>query len=91
MNERIRELELEAIAYADSKVPADNRYNDIYYSIIRRLLAELIARECAQLAMTQHHSTSPADYDEMDPYDKGCDDTASRISGLIRRIFGVEQ
>ena len=53
--------------------------------------AELIAKRCAVLAMTQHHSTSPADYAEMDPYDKGCDDTASRISGLIRRTFGVEE
>lgn len=50
MNERMRELELEAIAYADSKVPEDNRYNDIYHSIVRRLMAELVVRECATLA-----------------------------------------
>ena len=50
MNERIRELELEAIAYADSKVPADNRYNDIYHSIVRGKFAELIVRECAKQA-----------------------------------------
>ena len=45
MNERIRELELEAIAYADSKVPADNRYNDIYYSIVRRVLVESVLQD----------------------------------------------
>jgi hypothetical protein len=48
MNERIRELELEAIAYADSKVPVNNRYNDIYHSIVRGKFAELIVRECAE-------------------------------------------
>ena len=53
--------------------------------------AKLIAQECARLAMTQHCSTSPADYGNMEPYQQGCDDTASVISGLIRRTFGVEE
>jgi len=48
MNAQIRELELEAIAYADSKVPANDRYNDIYHSIVRGKFAELIVRECAR-------------------------------------------
>lgn len=52
--------------------------------------ARLIALECARLAMTEHHSTSPADYGDMEPYEQGCDDTASVISGKIHRIFGVE-
>jgi hypothetical protein len=47
MNERIKELELEAIAYADSKVPVNDRYNDIYHSIVRNKFAELIVKECA--------------------------------------------
>ncbi len=47
MNERIKELELAAIAYADSKVPANDRYNDIYHSIVRGKFAELIVKECA--------------------------------------------
>ena len=46
MNERMLELELEATAYADSKVPANDRYNDIYHSIVRGKFAELIVREC---------------------------------------------
>ncbi len=50
MNELIQELELEAIAYADSKVPDADRYNDIYHSIVRGKFAELIVRECATLA-----------------------------------------
>jgi uncharacterized protein YuzB (UPF0349 family) len=45
MNERIRELEIEAIAYADSKVPANSRYNDIYHSIVRGKFAELMVEE----------------------------------------------
>ena len=53
--------------------------------------AKLIAKECAWLAMNQHISTSPDDYDDMEPYEQGRDDTASTISGLIRRIFGVEE
>lgn len=48
MNKRIRELELEAIAYADSKVHANDRYNDIYHSIVLGKFAELIVRECAK-------------------------------------------
>jgi hypothetical protein len=50
MNERIRELELEAIAYVDSKVPVNDRYNDIYHNIVREKFAEFIVWECAVLA-----------------------------------------
>lgn len=50
MNNRFKELELKAIAYAESKVPADNRYNDIYHSIVRGKFAELIVQECAEVA-----------------------------------------
>jgi hypothetical protein len=46
MNERIKKLELEAIAYADSKVSV----NDIYHNIVREKFAELIVWECAVLA-----------------------------------------
>jgi hypothetical protein len=49
MNERIRKLELEAIAYADSKVPVNDRYNDIYHNIVRGKFAELIVKECARI------------------------------------------
>ncbi len=91
MNERIREL-------ADQILPNEKEFHqgdpkDWGYFFSGEELekfADLIAKECAQLAMTQHNSTSPNDYDEMDQYDKGCDDTASSISGLIRRTFGVK-
>ena len=100
MNERIKELAMQAGEYVNSvyippvrsKTPGkiwEDGHID-WHTQFHQKFAELIAKECAQLAMTQHNSTSPDDYDEMDPYDKGCDDTASRISGLIRRVFGVE-
>jgi hypothetical protein len=49
MHERIKELYAEATVYADSVVPPERRYNDIYYAIISGKHAELIVRECANL------------------------------------------
>jgi hypothetical protein len=49
MNERIKQLYVQAIQYADSVVPKHDRYNDIYYSIVSGKHAELIVRECAQV------------------------------------------
>jgi hypothetical protein len=46
MNERIQELYMQAIHYADSVVPAERRYNDIYYAIASAKHAELIVKEC---------------------------------------------
>ncbi len=53
MNERIRELEIEAIAYADSKVPQVHRYNDIYYNIVHVKFAELIVKECMSVCKSR--------------------------------------
>ena len=82
MNERIRELYKQAVG-KEWAYDFDQHYAEKF--------AELLIRECARLAMTQHCSTSPADYGDMEPYEQGCDDTASAISGLIRRTFGVEE
>jgi hypothetical protein len=49
MNERIGELYTEALKYADSRVPAERRYNDIYYAIVSGKHADLIVKECAML------------------------------------------
>ena len=84
MNERIRELEAQCWEHDQSWTGVGQR---VFNS---KKFAQLIAQECARLAMTQHTSTSPADYGDMEPYEQGCDDTASTISGLIRRTFGVE-
>ena len=75
MNERIKELELEATAYADSKVPTNNRYNDIYYAIVRRKFAELIVRECADIA------------DEHNDYSEG---VTLGVGRALKKHFGVE-
>ena len=45
MNERIKQLYVQAIQYADSVVPKHDRYNDIYYSIVSGKHAELIVKE----------------------------------------------
>jgi hypothetical protein len=80
MNERIRELELEAIAYADSKVPANNRYNDIYHSIVRGRFAELIVRECVDICMKNQYEGTPL-------YNNGSVSSAE----FIKEHFGVEE
>ena len=96
MNERIRELALQAEKLKRDEVSyrerLHNRYltGDMEEEIFREKFAQLIVQECARLAMTQHTSTSPAELLDMEPYDQGCDDTASTISGMIRRTFGVE-
>lgn len=79
MNERIRELELEAIAYADSKVPANNRYNDIYYAIVRRKFAKLIVEECAQVCLSQR---DPANLNYK---------PSERFAEAVKQHFGVEE
>jgi hypothetical protein len=50
MNERIKELYMQAIQYADSVVPPERRYNDIYYAIASAKHAELIVKECAAVS-----------------------------------------
>jgi hypothetical protein len=79
MNELMRELELEAIAYADSKVPADNRYNDIYHSIVRRLMAELVVRYCAEIALQSGNITNKSEQAKIE---------AQRIYHKIQDQFG---
>ena len=88
MNERMRELELEAIAYADSKVPEDNRYNDIYHSIVRRLMAELVVRDC----MTQIQSVREIKAGHAGPeYTQGFDDGMFVAISTIEEHFGIEE
>ena len=50
------------------------------------IFAKLIAIECADIAMSKHTSKS---FDDLDKYDRGCDDTASSIGGSIKFRFGV--
>lgn len=86
MNERIRELELEAIAYADSKVPVNDRYNDIYHSIVRGKFAELIVRDCLDVIKGESFDES----NDSDPYEHGYQHAVLRIQQRIEGNFGVE-
>lgn len=84
MNERMQKLELEAITYADSKVPADNRYNDIYHSIVRGKFAELIVKECITIAKNWE--------DQLENANSLSDSNAVGIVAYrIARQFGVEE
>jgi hypothetical protein len=94
MNSRIRELieqsRMQDRGYFIYQYGGLSGHSSVEKTIDLEKFVRLIAKECAVLAMTEHHSTSPAEYEEMEPYEQGCDDTASAISGKIRRIFGVE-
>lgn len=91
MNERIQKLKHQASLWCDRNIPEQySEETNSYGSAWEDKFAELLIRECARLAMTQHISTSPDDYHDMEPYEQGCDDTASTISGLIQQHFGVK-
>jgi hypothetical protein len=86
MNERIRELELEAIAYADSKVPVNNRYNDIYHSIVRGKFAELIVNQCVQLALDEKQRYRNISHRDM----LECAVAMDNYQLLLKEHFGVK-
>lgn len=50
-------------------------------------ITQLIVEKCSRIAMEQSRSTDFASYDELDDYDRGCDDTASIISSRIKDYF----
>jgi hypothetical protein len=79
MSERIQELYMQAIEYADSVVPAERRYNDIYYAIAAGKHAELIVKEC--IAQCSYVPDSTEDWD------KG----VKWAENQIKHHFGVEE
>lgn len=52
-------------------------------------LAKLVAIECSKIAMSLRMSDGYADYDSLDPYDQGCDNTCSSVSHKILSSFSV--
>jgi hypothetical protein len=88
-NERMLELEVEATAYADSKVPANNRYNDIYYAIVRRKFAELIVRECALIVLNGKYDYEKFNAD--DEFHRGFNQALDSATEGIKQHFGVEE
>jgi len=87
MNERIRKLELKAIDYANSKVPASDRYNDIYYSIVCGYFAKLIVEECiGVIEVKMPEFTCKEEYDNLIR-------KAGRMDAIdeIKQHFGVDE
>ena len=87
MNERIQELYAQAIQYADSVVPANNRYNDIYYAIASGKHAELIVRECIS-AVEQGLIENPPEGDKS--FCQGSVNGCKLAVSDIKQHFGVE-
>jgi hypothetical protein len=85
MNEQLIRIAVEADAWCDQHHPDDECYNLKW----EEKFAELIVRECAQIAMQQQQSHSFDSYDELTEYERGQDDTASTISGQIKQQFGL--
>jgi hypothetical protein len=83
MNERIQELYMQAIQYADSVVPAERRYNDIYYAIVSGKHAELIVRECARLAIEKQTENDVSGIVSKNP--------AKDFAYALVEHFGVEE
>ena len=75
MNEKIEELEQQAIAYANSVVPENNRYNDIYYNIIRGKFAELLVNDCANFTKNF--------MEKYEGSDRGC-------SVVLKEFYGIK-
>ena len=90
MNQRIEELKHLASVWCDENIPEQFSEETLGYGKAwEDKFAELIALECAQLAMIEHYREKPINFVEQ-AYKRGCDDTASTISRLIRKTFGVE-
>jgi hypothetical protein len=82
MYERIKELYTKALEYADSRVPPERRYNDIYYAIVSGKHAELIIKEYEKLLP----EVCPwAESDQEGPM-KGW-----HVQFVARKHFGVEE
>jgi len=98
MNERIGELYTQALEYADSRVPPEHRYNDIYYAIVSGKHAELIVRECAELNRKQSWDLTGViiDVEESTGFDEVCMNTVKRVKNYLAgndllKHFGVEE
>lgn len=90
MNEKIKELAEQAgfIAWEDEPWnPGDVfDWSSVYDSELEKF-ARLIQERCAAIAMSYSNASSFDSYDELDSYDRGCDDTAALIASQIKNIF----
>lgn len=84
MNEQIQELYTEALKYADSVVPPENRYNDVYYAIVCGKHGELILKECINTILFSARWYQEVEKD---------DNTVIALCDLVKDIreeYGVE-
>jgi hypothetical protein len=84
MNERIGELYTQALEYADSRVPPEHRYNDIYYAIVSGKHAELIVQECLAIAKNREDEFESAGLLEQS-------NAVGNVAYRISRQFGVKR
>jgi hypothetical protein len=92
MNERIKQLYVQAIQYADSVVPKHDRYNDIYYAIVSGKHAELIVEECMAMCDTVSadylkHRKAAFDFQDKNIYAEGeaaCDILKFKMKNTFR-------
>jgi hypothetical protein len=84
MNERIGELYTQALEYADSRVPPERRYNDIYYAIVSGKHAELIVAECLKIAKNREDEFESAGLLEQS-------NAVGNVAYRISRQFGVKR
>ena len=82
MNERIKELAVQAMTYVTHNPKANKRNAGDMFD---EKFAELIVRECARLC--EHESND----DEYDQYDMGQSVKAESIKTAIKKHFGVEE
>jgi len=84
MNERIRELELQA---ADGTVDPNGPFTAEEFNNFTKKFAELIVRECTRIIANQAWESRTAgangDWTEYN--------TLSRVAGQIKEHFGVEE
>ena len=79
MNARIIELAKQAGYQSDGVGPWEMSEFQTFVN--------LLVNECSQIALFQRESDSFEEYDDLNDYDRGTDDTASKISGEILSRF----
>lgn len=83
MNDKYFALKEEAMNYACSKVPLNQRYNDIFYDIVQGKLSELIVNQCSKV-IEEHAKRFP----EADTTWRCAMIESARV---VKEHFGVEE
>jgi hypothetical protein len=84
MNERIKELAVEAEIYAGDLIDQGADYDE-YPRYYTEKIAELIVRECAELAVNSQYANTKSEYYE------GFNEALIYAGNKIRQHFGVKE